>query len=443
MDTPPSSKDVLLKSTITAAPAVSRAAGYFRWVICALLLLGTTKNYMDRQVISVLKPTLQGQLGWSEVDYGNLVLAFQAAYAVGMVLVGRLIDRLGTRIGYAVAMVAWSAASMAHGLMSSLTGFFIVRSALGFTEAGVFPASLKATAEWFPRKERALATGIFNAGTNVGAAIAPLLVSFIYVRWGWRAAFFVVGATGFVWLGLWLWSYRKPEEHPRCSAGELQYIRSDQTATSTANIPWLKLLPYRQTWAYALGKFIIDPIWWFFLFWIPDFLKREHGLELMKASLPILVIYVIADTGSVAGGWLSSSLLSRGKSVNVARKVAMLVCALCVIPIIFASDVKSAWGVVLLLGLATAAHQGFSANLFTLPSDMFPSKAVGSVVGIGGMAGSIGGMLIAIVVSHLLQWTGSYRIPFLIAGSAYLVALGVIQLLSPKLEGPRMQTDVA
>jgi ACS family hexuronate transporter-like MFS transporter len=418
--------------------SAARAAGYFRWVICGLLLLGTTKNYMDRQVISVLKPTLQHDLGWSEIDYGNLVLAFQTAYALGMLAVGRLIDRLGTRIGYAVAMVGWSLASMAHGMVSSLGGFLVARFALGFGEAGVFPASLKATAEWFPKKERALATGIFNAGTNVGAAIAPLVVSFIVARWGWRSAFFLVGGLGFVWLALWLWVYRKPEQHPMCSAAELQYIRSDP-ASSPNKIPWLTLLPHRQTWTFAVGKFMIDPIWWFYLFWIPDFLKRQHGLDLLHAGLPILVIYVIADAGSVAGGWLSSMLIHRGKSVNAARKIAMLVCALCVVPIVFAPGIHSTWGAVWLLGLAAAAHQGFSANLFTLPSDMFPSKAVASVVGIGGMAGAVGGMLIAIVVSHLLQWTGSYAIPFLIAGSAYLVALGAIQVLSPKLEAARVE----
>ena len=424
-------------STTVSPGGPARAAGYFRWVICALLLLGTTKNYMDRQVMSVLKPTLQHDLGWNEIDYGNLVLSFQLAYAFGMVLIGRLIDRLGTRLGYAVTMVGWSLASMAHGAVSTLGGFLAARFALGFGEAGVFPASMKATSEWFPKKERALAVGIFNAGTNVGAALAPLVVSWVVFRWQWRAAFFVVGGLGFVWLALWLWIYRRPEDHPLCSAEELKYIRSDPTP-SPAKVPWLTLLPHRQTWAFAVGKFITDPIWWFFLFWIPDFLKRQHGLDLYHAGLPILVIYAIGDAGSVGGGWLSSFLIHRGKSVNFARKTALLVCALSVVPIIFAPGVHSTWGAILLLGLAAAAHQGFSANLFTLPSDTFPSKAVASVVGIGGMAGAIGGMIIAVIVSHLLQWTGSYTIPFLIAGFAYMVALGVIQFLAPKLETARI-----
>src|SRR6266496_1820319 len=432
MDFPDSSRPATV-STDTQ----SRRAGYFRWIICTLLLLGTTKNYMDRQVISVLKPTLQHDLGWNEIDYGNLVAVFQFAYAAGMLLIGRLIDRLGTRVGYAVAMVAWSLASMAHGFMSSLTGFFVARAALGFSEAAVFPASLKATADWLPKKEQALATGIFNAGTNVGAALAPLLVGFIYIRWGWRWSFFVVGGLGFIWLALWLWIYRKPEQHPLCSAEELNYIRSD-AIDPPAKIRWLKLLPHRQTWAFALGKFITDPVWWFYLFWIPDFLHRTHGLAIMQLGLPVLVIYVIADAGSVAGGWLSSTLIQHGWSVNAGRKTAMLVCALAVLPIFIVPKVHSVWEVVLLLGLATAAHQGFSANLFTLPSDMFPRKAVASVVGIGGMAGAVGGMLFAKIIGYFLQLTGRYAVPFAIAGSAYLVGLGIIHILVPKLESARL-----
>jgi ACS family hexuronate transporter-like MFS transporter len=415
-------------------------AGYFRWVICALLLFGTTKNYMDRQVISVLKTTLQHDLGWNEIAYGNLVFAFQAAYAVGMIVVGRLVDRLGTRIGYALAMVAWSLASMAHGMAGSFGGFLGARVALGFGESGVFPASLKAAAEWFPKKERALATGIFNAGTNIGAIITPLIVPWIAIHWGWRWAFYLIGALGFVWVAVWLWVYRKPEDHPCCSPEELAYIRSGRTE-ATSKIRWLTLLGHRQTWAFAFGKFMIDPFWWFYLFWIPDFLQRRHGLALLQIGLPIVVIYLMADAGSIAGGWISSSLIHRGRTVNVARKIAMLICAICIIPIVFTSSVDSTWGAVLLLGLATAAHQGFSTNLFTLPSDMFPTRASASVVGIGGMAGAVGGMLIAKIVAYFLQWTGSYRIPFLLAGSAYLVALAGIQLLAPKLEMARIDAN--
>ncbi len=396
-----------------------------------------TKNYMDRQVLAVLKTNLQHQFGWNEIQYGHLVFAFQTAYALGMLVVGRFIDRLGTRVGYAVTIGFWSLASIAHGFMNSLGGFLVARFALGFGESGVFPASLKAVAEWFPKKERALATGIFNAGTNVGAALTPLLVPFIFVRWGWRGCFFAVGGLGFVGLALWLWLYRPPEEHAQCSTEELQHIRSDG-AESSGRFNLREILRHRQTWAFVSGKFLIDPIWWFYLFWIPDFLERRHGLSLRQIGLPILVIYVLADFGSVAGGWLSSFLLHRGKTVNLARKTALLVCAICVVPIIFASRVNSVWAAVLLVGLAAAAHQGFSTNLLTLPSDMFPARVVASVAGLGGAAGAVGGMLIAEVVAHILQWTGSYTIPFFIAGSAYLLALAVMQLLAPNLEAVRI-----
>ena len=419
-------------ATLTRARKVGIFAGNFRWVICALLFFGVTKNYMDRQVLGVLKGTLQHDLGWNDIDYGNLVFAFQAAYAAGMIFVGRLIDRLGTRVGYAVAMVFWSLASMGHAIANSLTGFMIARCALGFGEAGVFPASIKCVAEWFPKKERALATGIFNAGTNIGAIITPLVVPWIVVHWGWRWAFICTGALGFAWLILWLLLYRKPREHPRCTESEREYIESD-AEISHGKIQWAQLLPHRQTWAFAAGKFMIDPIWWFYLFWIPDYLQREHGLHLTQIGLPILVIYVISDAGSVAGGWLSSNLIRRGFSVNAARKSAMFVCALSVLPIAIVYRISGLWPATLVIGLAAAGHQGFSANLFTLASDLFPSRAVGSVVGIGGMAGAIGGMLIAEIVGHVLQWTGSYVVPFFIAASAYLIALMFIQILSPAL----------
>lgn len=417
----------------TTIERVGVFAGRFRWVICGLLFLGVTKNYMDRQVLGVLKGPLQHELGWNDVDYGNLVFAFQAAYALGMIFVGRLIDRLGTRIGYAVAMVFWSLASMAHAAANSFVTFAVARATLGFGEAGVFPASIKSVAEWFPKKERALATGIFNAGTNIGAIITPLIVPWIAVHLSWRWAFLFTGALGFVWLALWLALYRKPEEHPRCTAAEREYIQSDPVG-APGKIPWARLLGYRQTWTFAAGKFMVDPIWWFYLFWIPDYLQREHGLRLTQIGLPILVIYLISDAGSIAGGWLSSGLIRRGFSVNAGRKWAMLVCAICVIPIAVVYRVSGLWPTTLLIGLAAAAHQGFSANLFTLTSDLFPSRAVGSVVGIGGMAGAVGGMLIAQIVGHVLQWTNSYMIPFFIAASAYFVALLLIHKLSPKLE---------
>jgi MFS transporter, ACS family, hexuronate transporter len=416
-------------------------AGNFRWVICGLLFFGVTKNYMDRQVLGVLKGPLQHEFGWNDIDYGNLVFAFQAAYAAGMIFVGRLIDRLGTRIGYAVTMVFWSLASMGHAVAFSFPSFVAARAALGFGEAGVFPASIKCVAEWFPKKERALATGIFNAGTNIGAIVTPLVVPWIAVHLGWRWAFLLTGALGFVWLILWLWLYQSPEQHPYCTSGERAYIRSDPQSNPVQSDPvaqagkikWSRLLPHRQTWAFAAGKFMIDPIWWFYLFWIPDYLQRTHGLHLTQIGLPILVIYVISDIGSIGGGWFSSSLIRRGVSVNAARKWAMFLCALSVLPIAIVYRLSGLWPATFLIGLAAAGHQGFSANLFTLSSDLFPSRAVASVVGIGGMAGAIGGMLIAEIVGHVLQWTGSYMIPFFIAASAYMVALLFIHLLSPRL----------
>jgi ACS family hexuronate transporter-like MFS transporter len=388
---------------------------------------------MDRQVLGVLKTTLQHDLGWNEIDYSNLVFAFQAAYAAGMVLVGRLIDRLGTRVGYAASMIFWSVASMAHAACGSLLSFGVARSALGFGESGVFPASIKTVAEWFPQKERALATGIFNAGSNAGAILTPFVVPWITAVYGWRAAFIFTGALGFVWLILWLLLYRRPEEHPLLSKPELEYIIADRPP-ALPRVKWIKIIPHRQTWAFVLGKFTTDPIWWFLLFWIPDFLQRNHGLKLSQLGLPIMVIYVMADVGSVAGGWLSSFMIHRGKSVNLARKSAMLICALSVMPIVFAYRIENLWGAVLLIGLAAASHQGFSANIFTLTSDLFPTQAVGSVAGLGGMAGAIGGMFMAKLVGYVLQWTGSYMVPFLIAGFAYIVSLGIIHALAPRLE---------
>jgi len=414
-----------------------KSVGSLRWVICALLFFGVTKNYMDRQVLGVLKTTLQHNLGWNEIDYSNLVFAFQAAYAFGMLVVGRLIDRLGTRLGYALSMVFWSVAAMGHAVATGFTSFIIARSALGLGESGVFPASIKTVAEWFPKKERALATGIFNAGSNLGAVLTPLIVPWITIHYGWRMAFIFTGALGFIWVLFWLMLYHKPEIHPRLSKSELAYITSDQPRAAS-RIPWARLIPHRQTWAFVAAKFITDPIWWFLLFWIPDFLQRAHGLKLIEIGVPIMVIYVLADVGSVAGGWLSSSMISHGRNVNVARKAAMLICALSVVPIVFAYKMESLWGAVLIIGLAAAGHQGFSANLFTIASDIFPAQAVGSVVGIGGLAGALGGMLMAKIVGYVLQSTGSYMIPFLFAGSAYLVSLVVIQVLAPSLDPARI-----
>lgn len=445
MEPAPTPTSRVLASKAEGVPAdeavraqVSSRVGYFRWIICALLLFGTTKNYMDRNVLGVLKETLQHTLGWSEVDYGNLTVVFQAGYALGMLVVGWIIDRLGTRLGYALSMIFWSLASMGTALCHSLGSFAVARCILGFGEAAIFPASIKAVAEWFPKKERALATGIFNAGTNVGAMLAPVAVAWISLRWGWRGAFVGIGGIGFLLLVLWLALYQKPEEHRGLSKAELDYIRSDPQDV-VQKIPWFTLFPLRQTWSFAVGKFLTDPVWWFYLFWMPGFFQTKHGLSLTKLGPPLIAIYVIADIGSVVGGWISSYLIRRGRSINAARKTALLICAIGVIPVVFAYRVESTWSAVLLIGLAAACHQGFSANLYTITSDMFPAEAVGRVTGIGGMAGAIGGLFIAAVVGHVLQWTGSYRIPFVIAGSAYLVALGMIQLLSPRLEPARLQ----
>src|SRR5881394_2084064 len=363
--------------------------GYFRWIICALLLFGTTKNYMDRNVLGVLKETLQHTLGWSEVDYGNLTVVFQAGYALGMLVVGWIIDRLGTRLGYALAMIFWSLASMGTALCNSLASFAVARCILGLGEAAIFPASIKAVAEWFPKKERALATGIFNAGTNVGAMLAPVVVAWISLRWGWRGAFLGIGGIGFILLVLWMMLYQKPEEHQKVSKSELEYIRSDPQEV-VQQIAWTQLIPLRQTWTFAIGKFLTDPVWWFYLFWMPGFFQTKHGLSLTRIGAPLIAIYVIADVGSVVGGWISSFLIRRGRSINAARKIALLICAVGVTPVMFAYRVESTWSAVLLIGLAAACHQGFSANLYTITSDMFPSEAVGSVTGIGGMAGAMG-----------------------------------------------------
>ena len=414
-----------------------RGLGWFarnyRWTICALLFFAAVINYVDRQIIGILKPVLQAELGWNEIDYSNIVFWFQVAYAIGFVSIGRLMDWIGTRKGFALSVVFWSLAAMAHALAQSVMGFSAARFALGLGEAGNFPAAIKTVAEWFPKNERAFATGIFNSGTNIGAIVTPLTVPFIAASFGWRWAFIITGALGFVWLVFWLLLYSKPEENPRITAEELAHINSDPPETTTL-IPWASLLTYRQTWAFAIGKFLTDPIWWFYLFWIPGFLYEKFNLSLTSLGLPLVIIYLAADVGSIGGGWLSSALIKRGWTINAARKTAMLVCALCVVPIVFVSQTSNVWVAVALLSLATAAHQGWSANLFTTTSDMFPRRAIGSVVGIGGMAGAIGGMFIAKAAGYILQWTGSYLYLFIMAGSGYLIALLLIQLLAPRLE---------
>ena len=444
--------DVQQSRTETAAASAATQVGRYRWVICALLFFAATINYIDRQVIGILKPTLQQQFGWSEIDYSDIVFAFQLAYAVGFLIAGRMIDKLGARKGFAVAIIIWSLAAIAHaeapvfgvpvasafaliGLTysASVAGFILARMALGLGEAGNFPAAIKVVAEWFPKRERALATGLFNSGTNIGALLTPLIVPWITITWGWYWAFVATGLIGFAWLAVWWPIYDRPESHPRVGKAELALIQSDP-ADPPVRIPWGTLLRHRQTWAFAIGKFMTDPVWWLYLFWIPDFLNRNHGIDLRTIGPPLVVIYLVADVGSIGGGWLSSTLIKRGWTVNAGRKVAMFVCALAVIPMLAASGARELWVAVALISLATAAHQGWSANLFTLVSDTFPRHAVGSVVGLGGFAGAVGGMLIAKLTGYVLQATGSYVPVFMIAAFTYLAALAVIHLLVPRLE---------
>ena len=408
--------------------------GRYRWTICALLFFATTINYIDRQVLGILAPMLQADLGWNEQQFGDIVSWFTIAYALGFLVVGRIMDRVGTRRGFAGAIVIWSVAAMAHAFARTAAGFSAARFALGLGESGNFPASLKTVAEWFPSRERAFATGIFNAGSNVGAILTPIIVPWIALRWGWQAAFIATGALGFVWLVVWLLVYRSPEQHPKCTPAELAYIRSDPI-DPVQPVSWAQLLRYRQTWAFALGKGLTDPIWWFYLFWLPKFLDARYGIKLAQLAAPLIVIYLLADVGSVFGGWLSGAFIKRGWSVNAGRKMTMLIAALLIVPTMFAPAATNMWVAVCIVGVAAAAHQWWSANIFTLPSDMFPGFAVGSVVGIGGFFGAAGGFLFQRATGWLLQRNGSNYTPiFIVCGLAYVTALLVIHLLVPRVE---------
>ena len=410
-----------------------RKIGNYRWVICALLFSATTINYIDRAVLGVLAPTLRAEIGWTDQEYGYISAAFTMAYAIGFLFAGWFIDKFGTRIGYAIYLTLWSIAAAGHALVRSAFGFGLARFGLGIGESGNFPAAIKTVAEWFPKKERAFATGVFNAGSNVGAIIAPLLVPWIALTYGWQEAFIITGLMGLIWVAFWLPVYRKPSEHPKLSKAELAHIESDPP-DPPAKIPWLKLLPLKQTWAFASGKFLTDAIWWFYLFWFPLFMNDRFGVDLKTIGIPMVVVYLLADFGSVGGGWFSSFLMKHNWTVNKARKTAMLICALLILPVALAPYVEGEWIAVILIGVAAAAHQGFSANIFTLTSDMFPRKAVGSVVGIGGFAGAMGGFFMNLGAGWLRTNTGSYEIMFAIAGVIYLIALLVIHLLAPRLE---------
>jgi ACS family hexuronate transporter-like MFS transporter len=413
--------------------AGQRSVGWYRWIICALLFFATTINYVDRAVLGVLEPELEKEIGWTATQYGDMNSAFNLAYAIGFLFAGWMMDRIGTRWGYSIALVVWSLAAASHAFANSVWGFTVARFALGIGEAGNFPAAIKTVAEWFPKKERAFATGIFNAGSNVGAIVAPAIVPIIFLYYGWQAAFIATGLAGLSWVFFWIPIYRRPQEHPKLSAAELAHIESDPP-DPPAKIPWLELFPFRQTWAFAIGKFLTDAVWWFYLFWFAKFMHEQFGVDIKSIGPPMITVYLLADVGSVAGGWQSSWLLGRGWSANAARKTAMLTCALCVVPVVAAPLVASKWLAVILIGVAAAAHQGFSANLFTLTSDMFPRRAVGSVVGIGGFAGAMGGFLMNRAAGRLRDMTGNYIVMFAAAASAYLLALLVIHVLVPRLQ---------
>jgi MFS transporter, ACS family, hexuronate transporter len=425
------------KPLASAGQRKQAAPDRYRWRICSLLFFVTTLIYLDRQVLGVLAPALQRVIGWNEVQYGNIVSAFQVAYALGLLLAGRFIDGVGTRLGYALAIALWTFATTGQSLARTVLAFAIARFVLGLAEAPNFPAAIKTVAEWFPKNERALATGIFNSGANIGAIVAPLTAPWIAIHFGWPWAFVFMAAIGVVWIALWVSTYRRPEMHSKVSSAELRYIQSDPSEPAVA-VPWSRLLPHRQTWAFIAGKFLTDPVWWFFLYWLPKFLNSRFGLTLSALGWPLVIVYTMSMGGSIAGGWLSARLLERGWNLNAARKTAMLTCALTVLPIVFAATVRNFWVSVTLVGLAAASHQGWSANLFTLASDMFPKRAVASVVGIGGFGGAVASSLTATFTGFVLQITGSYFPMFVIAGCAYLLALLIVQILAPRLEPVRL-----
>jgi ACS family hexuronate transporter-like MFS transporter len=417
-------------STITSArPAHSR----MRWVICALLFFATVIAYIDRQALAIIEKDLEKILGFGAQEYGWITGGFQWGYAIGMVVAGWLTDKLGTRLGFAVAITLWSFAAMTPGAASSATTLGIAMFLLGLGEAANFPACIKTVAEWFPKSERALAVGIFNSGANVGNMVVPIIIPMLVAGVGWRGAFVVAGSSGFLWLGFWLKYYRKPEKHPKVSEEELTLILSEPLE-KIKSVPWKHVFPRKETWAFALAKFLTDPVWWFYGFWLPRYIQGTFNLTADEAKFPVALAFALSFIGSVGGGWLSSAFLKRGMSVNASRKIAMLICALCVVPVMAAPFIGNMWGVVFLVGLAAAAHQGWSANLFTLVSDMFPRIAVASVVGIGGMIGAIGGAITQPGVGYVVAKTGTYTSLFLIVGTAYLFALLIIHLLSPKLE---------
>jgi MFS transporter, ACS family, aldohexuronate transporter len=418
-------------------------SGRYRWVVCGLLFFATTVNYMDRQILSLLKPILDGQLHWSNEQFGEVNSAFQGAYAIGGLIFGYLVDRLGTKIGYAISITGWSLAAMGHALVTTIGGFFAARMCLGISEAGNFPSSIKTVALWFPKKERTLATSLFNSGSNFGPIIAPIVIPWIALTWGWQMAFIVAGLAGLIWLAFWFPLYQVPERQKRLSADELAYIQSDPDEShdeGAGKIPWLRLFRFRQAWSIIVGRFMTDPVWWFFLIWLPDYFKKTRNLDIAHSWMHLATIYLIITVLSNFGGWLPGYLMKLGWSVTRARKTAMFIFALCVVPILFVTHVSD-WAAVFLIGLAGSAHQAWSASLYSTASDMFPKRAVGSLIGLGSAAGSTAGMIFPIFCGFMLDKfsaagnvTGGYNVLFVICAFAYLVAFGLNHLCAPKFE---------
>lgn len=416
--------------------ALQTKVGNFRWFICGLLFYATTVNYMDRVVMGILKTTISKDLHWTDTDYGTITAVFQFGYALMLPIAGRLIDWLGIRLGYTLAVLVWGLSSVAHSFAGNLFQFGLARLGLGLGEAANFPAAIKTIANWFPQKERALATGFFNSGTNVGALVAPLIVPFVVTRFGWHSAFLVTGSFSLSWIVIWLLFYREPEKHRRLAPAELEFIRSDSPVESTVKIPYLALLRKRSAWAFLIAKFCTDPVWWFYLFWIPGFLGTKYHVDLQNIGPPLVAIYLAADVGSIAGGWLSSALLKRGWEVTRARKTTMLIFACLVLAIALVPfTAGNLWLTVALIGIAAGSHQGWSANVFTIPSDCFPRKAIGSVVGLGGLGGAVGGIIVSPAIGKWLDFSHQAYAPlFFIAGSMYLFALLIIHLILPRFK---------
>lgn len=421
--------------------------GKYRWTICSLIFFATTINYLDRQVIALLKSYITKDFNWNAGDYANVEIAFKVTYALGLLLAGRVIDRTGTKLGYALSLILWSLSAIGHAFVTGTGGFIVARSFLGISEAGNFPAAIKTVAEWFPKKERALATGIFNSGANIGAIIAPLTVLWIADVWNWRWAFGITGAIGFIWLIFWYAIYEIPTKHKKVTPEELAYINSDKDEEKTevtVKVPWRILLRFRQTWAFVLGKFLTDPIWWFYLFWLPDFLEKQYGLKGREIAIPVALVYTMSSVGSVFGGWLPMHFINKQWAVFKARKTSMLIYAFCVLPIVFAQVLgqTNMWLAVVIIGIAAAAHQAWSANIFTTVSDMFPKKAVASITGLGGMSGAVGGILLSALVQKQMfvyyekinKIETAYYIMFFICGVAYLLGWVVMHLLAPRME---------